>query len=934
MADQLDRLKAALANHYRIERELGSGGMATVYLAQDLKHERQVAVKVLRPEVVAALGSERFLREIKIAANLSHPHILPLHDSGEADGFLYYVMPCVEGGSLRDRLNREKQLPIEDALEIIKEIGDALSHAHSVGFVHRDIKPENILFEAGHAVVSDFGIARAVTEASDERLTDTGLAVGTPAYMSPEQGTGEQQLDGRSDIYSLGCVLYEMLGGDPPYTGSTPQAILARKMTDPVPSLKVVRETVPAVVEYALTKALAKAPSDRFATATQFVEALETGEVVPPLHATTVRRHRGVVGWIGAAIATLAILGGVALLGSWSKVPFSERDWIVIADLENSTGDSVFDQSLNAALTVAVQQSRYVNVLSVARIQQTLERMGRDSISALTETLAREVAVRENATVVVVPSISRIDSIYSLAIRVLDPATGDNLASRSVRAMGKGDVLQALDRLAHRLRRDLGESRLAVARRDKPLPKSTTTSLDALKALAQGLRPDLPLQRSGELWLRAIELDSNFASAHSALGYYYLWALNDRIKSDEHFDKALSLIDRVTYRERLLIEANVAHWRGNREEAANKFQVYLAEYPDDSQVWFQLGYSLMLLHRGPEALAAFERVLELEPSRASAYINIATIHINEGRRAEAVPYYLRAFELEPDNRMVPNVNREFGLNYVALGELDKAEEAFTMMLSGTQGQRAQGARSLGLLRMYEGKYAAAIRYLQQATAISKALNAPVSEMIDRRYLVTALQGKGATADLERELAAAYDVFRSEYLAPSWLVYWVTLYARSGRLEQALEMLDTIAGRVNSDNTGDRAAHHRALGEIALARGEFTAATDHFEVAVALFENDYNREPLALCALASGDIELGRQRYEQLVERKRFGSGEMVEPWVLAHYQLGKIYEQQGDTARALERYSQFVDIWKDGDNDLPPLIDARRRIRELAGLEG
>jgi serine/threonine-protein kinase len=199
----LNRLKTALSDRYAIVRELGSGGMATVYLAEDIKHHRKVAVKVLRPELASALGPERFLREIEIAANLTHPHILPLHDSGEAAGFLYYVMPCVEGGTLRDRLNREKQLPIEEALEIINEIADALGHAHGLGFVHRDIKPENILFEAGHAVVSDFGIARALTEVSDERLTQTGFAVGTPAYMSPEQGAGEQDVDGRSDIYSL-----------------------------------------------------------------------------------------------------------------------------------------------------------------------------------------------------------------------------------------------------------------------------------------------------------------------------------------------------------------------------------------------------------------------------------------------------------------------------------------------------------------------------------------------------------------------------------------------------------------------------------------------------------------------------------------------------------------------------------------------------------
>ncbi|MEJ2240306.1 MAG: serine/threonine-protein kinase, partial [Gemmatimonadales bacterium] len=216
MAHQLDSLNSALSHRYRIVRELGSGGMATVYLAEDVKHHRQVAVKVLRPELTASIAVDRFLREVEIAAKLAHPHVLPLYDSGKANGFLYYVMPYVSGGSLRDRLNNERQLPVEDALQITKEVAEALDHAHSQGIVHRDIKPENIMFEGGHAIVADFGVARAVSQAGGERLTETGIAVGTPHYMSPEQASGESVIDGRADVYALGCVLHEMLAGETP----------------------------------------------------------------------------------------------------------------------------------------------------------------------------------------------------------------------------------------------------------------------------------------------------------------------------------------------------------------------------------------------------------------------------------------------------------------------------------------------------------------------------------------------------------------------------------------------------------------------------------------------------------------------------------------------------------------------------------------------
>ncbi len=232
MPDLLDRLKTALADRYAIQEEIGAGGMATVYLARDLKHDRDVAVKVLRPELAAALGSERFLREIKIAANLQHPHVVPLYDSGEADGFLYYVMPYVEGESLRERLDRDGKLPVEDVVRLTNDIAAALSYAHEHGIVHRDVKPENIMLTGGRAVVADFGIARAVTAAGGERLTGTGLAIGTPAYMSPEQAMGLEAVDARSDVYALGCVVYEMVGGRAPFEGTTPQVLLANHAAD------------------------------------------------------------------------------------------------------------------------------------------------------------------------------------------------------------------------------------------------------------------------------------------------------------------------------------------------------------------------------------------------------------------------------------------------------------------------------------------------------------------------------------------------------------------------------------------------------------------------------------------------------------------------------------------------------------------------------
>ena len=274
MTDAVARLSAALADRYRIERELGQGGMATVYLAEDLKHDRKVALKVLRPELAAVIGAERFLAEIKTTANLQHPHILALFDSGKVDGTVFYVMPYVEGESLRDRLTREKQLPIGDAVRIATEVADALQYAHGHGVIHRDIKPENILLHGGHALVADFGIALAAATTGGARMTETGMSLGTPHYMSPEQAMGERTLDARTDIYALGCVLYEMLIGEPPFRGPTAQAIVAKVMTDEPRPPSQLRRSVPEAVEEAVLTALEKLPADRFESAKEFAEAL------------------------------------------------------------------------------------------------------------------------------------------------------------------------------------------------------------------------------------------------------------------------------------------------------------------------------------------------------------------------------------------------------------------------------------------------------------------------------------------------------------------------------------------------------------------------------------------------------------------------------------------------------------------------------------
>jgi serine/threonine-protein kinase len=309
----LERLIAALADRYRIEREVGSGGMATVYLGEDLRHARRVAVKVLRPDLSAIVGAERFLNEIRVTANLQHPHILPLYDSGDADGLLFYVMPFVEGETLRERLRREKQLPIDEAVRLAREVASALDYAHRQGVIHRDIKPENILLQDGAALVTDFGIALAVSQAGGTRLTETGLSLGTPYYMSPEQATGDRQIDARSDIYALGAVLYEMLSGDPPHTGSTAQAVIAAVVTEEPRDIASRRPRIAPHIAEAVHRALEKLPADRFESAADFAKALEgpaaaTGRYAAAPAARRTRPRR----WVPAALLVAGLAAGLA----------------------------------------------------------------------------------------------------------------------------------------------------------------------------------------------------------------------------------------------------------------------------------------------------------------------------------------------------------------------------------------------------------------------------------------------------------------------------------------------------------------------------------------------------------------------------------------------------------------------------------------------
>lgn len=518
--DPLHHLRSALADQYVIEREIGRGGMAIVYLAHDLRHSRDVAIKVLRPEFAMAVSAERFLREIQIEGKLQHPNILPLLASGDANGLPYYAMPYVPGESLQARLIRDSPLPVAEAIRITTDVAEALAYAHELGFVHRDVKPGNILLRDGHAVLADFGIARAITEIAGDRLSDSGLVVGTPEYMSPEQGAAHGRVDGRSDIYSLGCVLYEMLAGEPPFTGPTAQAVIARHMHEPARSLRVVRSTVPEHIEEAIEVALAKVSADRFNTAVEFSAALgPEGKAISAAHRA--RRTR---------LSRARVLGGFAILASlglWtSSVPTPlplqanakraeapSLSSIAVLYFEDRTESGKLDY-LSAGLTEdLIDQLAAVKSLRVISPDGVRPYRGR---SVPLDSLARVF----NVGTIITGTLSRSGDRLRASVRLSDAENAVQLFSGTFEKP-LGNVLDLRDTLAYELARQLrtrlGEAIQLEERRAESTSDAAWTLIRQAEQLREQVRnePDSVLSRviyrkADSLLIEAEKLDPNW----------------------------------------------------------------------------------------------------------------------------------------------------------------------------------------------------------------------------------------------------------------------------------------------------------------------------------------------------------------------------------------------------------------------------------------
>jgi len=656
-----ERLEAALADRYQIEREIGSGGMATVYLAQDLKHNRRVAVKVLNPDLAQTLGAERFLREIETAANLTHPHILPLFDSGEADGFLFYVMPYVKGESLRARLAREKQLPVEDAVQITREIADALAYAHEEGVIHRDVKPANIMLEAGHAVLADFGVAHAVAEAKDERLTRTGTSLGTPAYMSPEQATGEQDLDGRSDQYALGCVLYEMLAGHPPFAGAQVEALVRQHLTEEPPSVTGARPSAPGEVAKVIERALAKSPADRFRT---------TGEMAAALSLTTSpsrQEPKGSVRHKKIGLAAAAVILGISVWALLRGPPeaasppaspepesvaeaLNQLPSIAVLPFANRSGipdDQYFTDGIQDELLTHLQRVPGLRVIS-----RTSSETYRGTQKTILE-IGREL----NVGYVLEGGVQRASNQVRIHVQLVDARNEGHLWAETYdRVLTPENLFEVQTEI---VRNVAGELNIAL-RTEEWMKRARLSTSD----------PD-----AYDLYLRAINL-SGEGRTEEALGVF-----EEAVEQDPEFVAAYAQIS--------VLHSTLYQYRGQRSEEGAAVARWAADKavelaPESEWAQFAMGLYLYRVEK------SYERALDWLGRASGTLTGDAAYHyyraITErrmGRWNDAVASHQSSLSLSPRNA---TYWREAGLTYLYLRRWAEAEEALRMSQSLNPGQ--------------------------------------------------------------------------------------------------------------------------------------------------------------------------------------------------------------------------------------------------------
>ena len=978
---------------------IGKGSYGEVWLARNIVGTFRAVKVIYRKAFDHDRPYEREFDGIKHFEPVSRSHeglvdILQLGRDDEA-GYFYYVMEVADnaggaGGAdaseyaprtLRSELRALGRLPVPECLNLGLRITEALDYLHGQGLVHRDIKPGNIIFVGGAPKLADIGLVATVDE--------TRSYVGTEGFIPPE-GPGTPQ----ADLYSLGKVLYEISTGkdrqDYPELPSEFQQDIGRQgfgelneviikacLDDPEERYQSARQM------HAELSALLQGKSVRKLRARESGwAALKAGGIIalglallgisarylnPGFAASllaifalgllyllmrtartsglrmnwSARRasQRGL--WLAAGtlllVALLVAVGWFVSLRAGSALPFASRDFIMVTDFSNETGDPIFDKSLWTAFTVSLQQSRYANVLPRSRIDQALARMGKSQEVRIDETIGREISLRENARGLVVCDVATAGGKFVISVRLVNPQTSETVQAYQEIASGGNDVIEALGRIAARIREDLGESLHSIRQNSRPLPEVTTCSLNALKAFADGRY----LWRKGsykdavKLYETALALDPDFAMAHAELGAaYFSFVYSEPAKGDAHYQAALATMDRITDRERLYIEA--AHQRdlGHVEEAIRYHRLYLAAYPDDADTRYNLATFLMLNRRLQEAVNQFREVIRVAPNHTRALINLANSFQQLDRCDEALTYYAKAFELEPDRLTIANLNSEYAFTLARVGRIAEARATMEKIVSGLD-TRMAGMRSLALLDMYVGKYRDARQQLQESILLTTARKEVLAEARNHLFMWILLDGYGDRAKQDQELDAATRCLENLTGPQVWLGTRIGVaYARGREIPKAAECLRYIQQRADPKSAQSRSFLNFLEGELALARGNHEKA---LELLLIADRESSSAETIASLARAfdlAGRRPQAIEYYVKLIAGGRASLGwEPQQAWIVAHMRLAEIYLDQAEKEKAARVLQAVTRLWRDADQDLPLSARLQKLQKALSAAE-